>query len=72
MSSMKLFLRKGEDDIKAGRTVTYKSGLMKEILKKGKERFGDSKSVKEEVKRFFLNSDFINYNTFRSLYLSCR
>lgn len=53
MSSMKLFLRKGEDDIKAGRTVTYKSGLMKEISKKGKERFRDSKSVKEEVKPYF-------------------
>ncbi len=49
LSSIESALAKGEADIKAGKTVTYRPGLMKEISEKGKERAKVGKMVKEDV-----------------------
>lgn len=50
LSSIELALAKGEADIRAGKTVTYRSGLMKEITEKGRERVRAGKTAKEDVR----------------------
>jgi len=50
LSSIELALAKGEADIRAGKTVTYRSGLMKEISEKGKVAAMSGKPVKEDVR----------------------
>jgi hypothetical protein len=50
LNSIELALAKGEADIRSGKTVTYKPGIMKEITEKGRERVRAGKAAKEDVR----------------------
>lgn len=50
LASIELALAKGEADIRAGNTITYRPGLMKEISKKGKAAVLSGKPVKSDVR----------------------
>ncbi len=50
LASIELVLAKGEADIKAGNTIPYRPGLMKEISEKGREAALSGKPVKSDVR----------------------
>ena len=50
LSSIGAAIAKGEADIQAGRTRLYKSNLMAEISRKGKQSAIDGKTVKPDVR----------------------
>lgn len=50
LTSIELALAKGEADIRAGNTKTYRPGFMKEVSEKGKEASVSGKPVKRDVR----------------------
>lgn len=50
LSSIGHVLAKGEADISAGNTITYRRGLLREISDKGKEAAMSGKPVKGDVR----------------------
>ena len=49
LSSISAAIAKGEADIQAGRTLTYRSGLMRDISENGKKAALDRKPIKPDV-----------------------
>ena len=51
LASVSAAIAAGEADIRAGRTVSYRPGLMAEISEKGRQAALDGKSVKPDVRK---------------------